>query len=171
MPTRREFLLSCSTVAVTASVTPATVFGAPFRFKEVSLERVSFSAFAAHLNSAFQVQTASGSAVHLRLVEVQPTPAFPASAAAEDASNEKFSLLFQGALKQPLEQGSYWFEHEGIGRFAIFIVPIGSTETSHCYYEAIFNRPTGGPLPKAGAGNIPRGRASNTGDGRSRQIR
>jgi uncharacterized protein DUF6916 len=163
MPTRRQFLLNCSTVAVTASVTPATVFGAPFHFQEVSLEHVSFSAFAAHLNAVFHVQSASGSTVRLQLVEVQPTPSFPAAAAAADAANEKFSLLFRAPLKQPLEQGSYWFEHQGIGRFAIFIVPIGSTETSHCYYEAIFNRPVGGPLPKAGVGNIPRGRARNPG--------
>src|SRR5579872_7360240 len=162
MPTRREFLLNCSAVAVASSVTPATVFGAPLRFKEVPLERVSFSAFATCLNALFQVQDDSGLAVTLQLVEVQPAPPSPpATLPAADAANEKFSLLFRGPLNQPLEQDSYSFECRGIGRFVMFIVPVASTETGHCYYEAIFNRPLGGPLPRAGEGSIPVGRARN----------
>jgi hypothetical protein len=159
MPSRRQFILNCSAVAVTASVTPATVLGASFRFKEVPLEQIRFSTFAARVNTVFQVQRSSGLTVGLQLAEVRPTPLFAGTRAnAEDARNERFSLLFRGPLQPPLEQGSYWFEHEGIGRFAIFIVPIGSTDTGHCYYEAIFNRPIGGSLPKAGEKDIPQGR-------------
>ncbi len=117
------------------------------------------SVFAANLNGPFQVQDDSGSTVGLQLLEVQPAPAAALGAAvAEDAANERFSLLFGGPLAQPLEQGCYSFEAQGIGRFALFIVPIGTTETTHCYYEAIFNRPAGGPLPRAGQGHIPLGR-------------
>lgn len=118
------------------------------------------SVFAANLHAAFQVQDSSGSTVRLQLIEVQPTPAYSsavAEAVAEDAGNEKFSLLFRGPPEQPLEQGSYWFETQGIGRFAMFTAPIGSTEATHGYYEAIFNRPPQGPLPQAGQGNIPLG--------------
>jgi len=160
MRTRRKFLLNCSAVAVTASVTPVTVFGAPRSLVAVPLDRIRFSAIVSHLNATFQVRGDSGPAVGLQLVEVRPIANSPDQLpSAPDTGNEKFSLLFSGPLKQPLEQDSYWFERLGLGRFLMFIVPIGSTETTHCYYEAIFNRPVGGPLPQAGEANIPLGRA------------
>ena len=163
MSTRRKFLLDCSAIAVTASVAPATALGASLRLKEVSLERISFQTFYGHLKAVFLVQGDSGSRVALRLAEVRSTPAYPAAtlAAAEDAGNEKFSLLFSGLPKRPLEQGSYWFEHKSMGRFALFIVPIGPADGRHCLYEAVFNRSVNGPLPQAGEGNIPLGRARN----------
>jgi hypothetical protein len=149
-------------MAVTASVTSGTVFGAPRRLAEVPLEQVPFSTFATFLNATFQVQRDSRSSVGLQLVEVNSTAPSPAQLpGAEDAANEKFSLLFSGPLKQPLEQDSYWFECQGVGRFLMFIVPIGSTETTHCYYEAIFNRPATGLLPQARQVSIPLRRAQD----------
>jgi hypothetical protein len=163
MSTRRKFLVNCSTVALTASIVPASVLGRTIRFKEHSLEAVRFSDFASQLNTVFQLQVESGPPVRLQLVEARKLiPAQSASVKAEDAENEKFSLLFRGLLKQPLEQGSYLFEHQRIGRFPMFIVPIGTMRTGGAYYEAIFNRPLNGRFPKAGEGTIPVGRANNT---------
>lgn len=162
MPTRRKFLGNCSVVALATSVIPTTVFAGPLRLREIPLEQVSFSAFATRLNALFQVQSDTGSIINLQLVEVRPHPPVQmAGLVPEDAANEKFSLLFRGPLQQPLEQNSYWFESRGLGRFAIFIVPIGTTENTHYYYEAIFNRPPGGRMPRAGEGNIPVGSARN----------
>jgi hypothetical protein len=164
MPTRRKFLLNCSTVALTASMTPASIFARPAHFKEVPQDQVSFANFSKNLNSVFQVETDAGTIVRLQLVEVKPLPvppALPLARPAEDANNEKFSLLFRGLLKQPLEQGSHWFEQPSIGRFPVFIVPIGSMKTTAIFYEAIFNRPPKGPLPRAGVGGIPVGSARN----------
>ena len=67
-----------------------------------------------------------------------------AAANAEDALHEKFALLFRGPLASPLAQNTYSFEHQRIGSFAMFIVPIGCVDQSRCYYEAIFNRPAQG---------------------------
>jgi hypothetical protein len=161
MPTRRKFLTNFSMVAVTASLTPSTVFATPLRFKEVPLEQVGISVFESLINAVFQVQSRSGMMVGLQLVEVQPGPSRAINRAAEDAANEKFSLLFRGSLTQPLGQDMVWFEHHVIGRFSLFIVPVRTSEAGHHYYEAIFNRPRGGPLPKVGEGNIPVGRARN----------
>lgn len=161
MPTRRKFLTSVSLVAVTASLAPSTVFAAPLHFKEVPLEQVGISVFESLVNAVFQVQSRSGMMVGLQLVEVQAVPSRGGNRTAEDAANEKFSLLFRGPLAQPLEQDMVWFEHHVIGRFGLFIVPVRTSEAGHHYYEAIFNRPRGGPLPKAGEGNIPVGRARN----------
>ncbi len=162
MPTRRQFILNCSAIAVTASVAPVTAFGAPAWTREISLQSLGLTAFAAHLNTSFQVQVDSGADVALQLVEARSTPPVPGDHAnAEDSRYEKFSLIFRGALEQPLEQDTYWFQHQGIGRFVIFIVPISSTDSTHRYYEAIFNRPAYGRLPWAGDGGIPKGNPRN----------
>ncbi|HWY78167.1 MAG TPA: hypothetical protein VN281_21305, partial [Verrucomicrobiae bacterium] len=73
-----------------------------------------------------------------------------ADANAADARNERFSLLFSGPLNRTLLQGSYIFEHLGIGRFEMFIVPVGPDSTNPRYYEAVFNRPVGGATMPAG---------------------
>ncbi len=86
-----------------------------------------------------------GQATGLELAQAKacPPPANAVQAAAPDAWNEKFSLLFRGLPSQPLAQDTYLFEHRMLGRFAMFIVPIGSRNAGYRLYEAIFNRPVG----------------------------
>jgi hypothetical protein len=60
--------------------------------------------------------------------------------------HEVFSLLFRGPGKPLLAQRLYPFEHDAIGMFDLFIVPVGRDERG-IYYEAVFNR-----LVKAGEG-------------------
>ena len=140
-PTRRQFLVNCSALAVTASITPVA-FGSPLRGREAPLESIGPADFARQLNSAFVVRPAQGVPIELALVEFRPLPnSKRTSPNAEDAQNEKFALLFRGTPASPLAQNSYPFEHQRLGRFVMFIVPIGCMDQSHCYYEAIFNRP------------------------------
>ena len=101
--------------------------------------------FTRQLNTTFLVHPDQGTPVKLHLVEVSPVvPSDGALAYAEDAQNEKFSLLFRGPPDAPLEQNTYVFEHQWTGSFEMFIVPIGCLDQSYCYYEAIFNRPWSG---------------------------
>lgn len=110
------------------------------------MEQISPEDFARQLNSTFVVHAERSGSVKLLLVEVKPAVVSPnASPHSEDARNEKFALLFRGAPASPLSQDTYAFEHPRIGSFAMFIVPIGCLDQSHCYYEAIFNRPARGP--------------------------
>jgi hypothetical protein len=139
---RRQFLLGCSTLTVAASLTPAAVLASPLRTRSVSLERISLEKFAACCGAKFKVLSPNSTPAGLRLVEVTPwQPSYPQTPGAEDGANEKFSLLFQGVNGAVLNQDTYLFEHPGIGQFAMFIVPIGTMDTSHDYYEAVFNRP------------------------------
>jgi hypothetical protein len=145
MATRRRFLLDCSTVAVTASFVPAEVFSGPLRSRQVSLDQISFSAFEAQLNTVFVVRSAAGPSVKLALIHVEAlTPHKSAPANAEDAQNEKFSLVFAGPRNQPLGQDTYTFEHSGLGEFEMFIANIGVDDSKRYYYEATFNRPQPG---------------------------
>jgi hypothetical protein len=53
---------------------------------------------------------------------------------------EAFSLTFHGDHSSPLEQQTYMIEHEKLGMFSLFIVPIVSRDKSARYYEAVINR-------------------------------
>lgn len=52
-------------------------------------------------------------------------------------TGESFRLAFESARKTRLPQGTYHFEHESLGQFALFLVPVGG---SGIHYEAIVNR-------------------------------
>jgi hypothetical protein len=88
------------------------------------------SEFASRLNASFKVHNSEGS-VEVKLVEV--------SELKQHERQESFSLLFSGPLNSMLEQGLHDFEHEDLGTFALFIVPVG-TEQEAFLYEAVFNK-------------------------------
>ena len=58
---------------------------------------------------------------------------------AKGAVQESFSLVFHGPDNRFLPQRIYTFEHDQLGRFDLFIVPIGQ-KPGFFEYQAIFNR-------------------------------
>lgn len=142
MPTRREFLLNCTTLAAGVAIAPVAVFGGNSPITEVSLNSISMGMFIRQVNTTFTVIGNQGEMVNLELTKVQtPAPSKTSNLRRADAGNEKFSLTFRGSLDQPLEQNTYLFAHNAIGCFSIFIVPIVVIDPGYCYYEAVFNRP------------------------------
>jgi hypothetical protein len=127
----------------------------------LALEGIRYSAFSTLTGTLFHAREESGAGVFLRLVEVKPVLAVNplAAAGAPDAQNEKFSLFFSGPLNQGLDQGTYLFDHPGLGRFDMFVVPIGRDDQTRCYYEAVFNRPVVGfAMPSSPVGKPRAGR-------------
>lgn len=118
MTSRRRFICSCSAIAVSAASAPTLAI----LRRDVSLVKPGFNTFAALLNSPFVAASQS-----LELVEVA-------------GAREAFAVLFRGDSTKPLPQDTYRFEHGRIGRFDLFIVPVGRSDQGHCYYEAVFNR-------------------------------
>lgn len=58
----------------------------------------------------------------------------------EGPGGRPFSLVFRGSDGIPLSQGTYRMEHERIGVFELFLVPIGiSPDGEGLLYEAVFN--------------------------------
>jgi hypothetical protein len=94
--------------------------------------------FARHLGDTFHVRLGSSGPLALQLFKVRDLRAASKSTAAVMDSEQSFSLLFRGPGHQPLGQETYQFEHERIGGFALFIVPM-RPEQDCTYYEAIFN--------------------------------
>ena len=138
MSSRRQFLTGCSALTLTVSLAPAVCFSALLPVRKVTLDQIRFADFSEQVDTFINVAEKS---VELKLVEAKLMPTFhPPNRMAADASNEKFSLLFSGAKAPALTQDTYIFEHAGIGRFEMFIVPSAIRDSSRSYYQAIFNR-------------------------------
>jgi hypothetical protein len=75
--------------------------------------------------------------MELELYEATPPRTTP-TGGATGAVYESFSLLFLGPADRLLPQRIYAFECEPLGRFDLFIVPIGRDDTG-VRYEAAFN--------------------------------
>lgn len=96
------------------------------------LENLHLETFSQHLNSKFSIRREPGDTVALQLIEAKKLGSNP--------ELEQFSLLFLGPSEAFLQQSIYRFEHDQIGSFEMFIVPIKKVEAGF-QYEAIINRP------------------------------
>jgi hypothetical protein len=103
------------------------------------LHRATFIPF---LTTKFRVypQVASP-AINMRLVDVTGHELAPTGAALNGAAADKdcFSLMFLGPKTAPLAQNTYTIAHPRIGRFWLFLVPIGC-DRNGTRYQAIINR-------------------------------
>ena len=146
MTNRRQFLSGCSTLALAAAFSPAALSAAPIVNQDAGVDQLSYTTLSQCQGSEFIVRPASAPAVALELTRASlHQPSYPGAATAPDAGHRKFSLLFHGPKSAPLTQDTYTFEHSRIGRFEMFIVPVGAQKEthSHIHYEAVFNRPAG----------------------------
>jgi hypothetical protein len=152
MQSRRKFLSACTAVSAAALVFPKTILARAVLplWRQRSLEDMSCETFAGQLNTTFWIRAAPARSIQVKLVEVerrQDRPLKPGQRPPGDAGNEKFSLFFSGHRSELLPQDNYTFEHESLGRFDLFIVPIGTRNPRKITYEMVFNRPRRGELP------------------------
>jgi hypothetical protein len=94
----------------------------------LEIQNAVAATFTGHLNSTFQVRHEP--ATELELVEVSD---------GSTRGHVNFSLLFRGPRQPLLPQQIYPVEHDGLGRFDLFIVPV-RRDAQGLYYEAVFNR-------------------------------
>jgi hypothetical protein len=87
--------------------------------------------FSKHLDSNFSVQAGNAGKISLKLTRVNELQLSP--------HQERFSISFRGPAQPALPQGSYDFEHDEMGSFLLFIVPLHGDEEG-ILYEAVFNR-------------------------------
>jgi len=93
--------------------------------------RLEHEDFAKHLNSTFRIRIDESQTVESQLTEVSELLLSP--------KQERFSLVFRTSNDFFLGQGQRPFEHDVMGKFELFLVPIGRGEDG-THYEAIFNR-------------------------------
>jgi hypothetical protein len=106
----------------------------------VPLDQLSFARFSEALDSVFRVHIGVSNSIEVKLVEARSGRTTGKVNSSGDHF-ESFSLIFNGPEDRPIAQGAYSFEHGQIGRFDLFIVPIGKIEGVF-QYEAVFNRRT-----------------------------
>ncbi len=147
MTNRRQFISGCSTLVLTASLSPTALSAASVFSREAAPEQLNYKAFSKCLGSNFILQRDNAPNVALELTHARPQQPSPFECAnVPDAGHERFSLMFCAPKSAALPQNTYTFEHSQIGRFEMFIVPMGVKDETHGCYEAIFNRAVGGPF-------------------------
>ena len=106
----------------------------------VPLDQLSLEKFSTLLQTKFRVHLDAARQVEFDLVEATPSRGGAgAGAAAGGLRQEGFSLLFHGPPTPLLPQRMYRFEHDQIGQFDLFIVPIGR-DSAAIHYQAVMNR-------------------------------
>ena len=90
--------------------------------------------FSKHVNTPFRLNLGAEAHVDLELVEVKGYANNPG----DQQGMERFSLFFRGPAKPFLSQTTYSLEHEGMGTFELFLVPI-KPDGDGSRYEAVFN--------------------------------
>jgi hypothetical protein len=95
------------------------------------LASYSKAAFVSYLNSIFQISTGF-SVIAVTLLRVGDMPA--------PKGGECFSLLFRGGGGLALPQNTYTVDHPSLGRFQLFLVPVGSDDNGAQGYLATINR-------------------------------
>lgn len=88
--------------------------------------------FSKHVNTKFRVSVEPP--VELELTEVKSYMSKPD----EETGMERFSAFFRGPNDRFLEQQTYSFEHDEMGDFALFLVPVKQDQNGF-RYEAVFN--------------------------------
>jgi hypothetical protein len=90
--------------------------------------------FSQHVNTKFRVNLDAEKSVDLELTEVKGYT----TRHNEQTGMERFSIYFQGPGEPPLPQQLYTFQHDQMGEFEIFVVPL-SLNAQGYRYEAVFN--------------------------------
>lgn len=102
------------------------------------IDKASASTFSAYLNHKFRMCLGAAVVLELALAEISEAPPTVAKAATAHGRRAPFSLLFRGPMEPIMPQRIYTLEHPELGRFDLFLVPIGPDGTG-MRYEAVFN--------------------------------
>jgi hypothetical protein len=89
--------------------------------------------FTKHLNTKFNFKVEGSKPIDLELIEVTGYM----GQEGEEQGMERFSLFFTAPDGILLPQHTYAVEHEQLGAFELFLVPLGPKNGNR--YEAVFN--------------------------------
>jgi hypothetical protein len=87
--------------------------------------------FEQNLNSRFWLRDGDGERKPLDLIELKDGRSSP--------PYEQFALLFRGDKSKIHPQSIYPVEHDAIGGFDLFLVPVDRNDQG-TFYQAVFNR-------------------------------
>jgi hypothetical protein len=92
---------------------------------------LTHEAFANCLNTTFRIRIDDSTTIEALLIDISEHLLSP--------QQERFAIVFRAPNEMSLGQGLRRFEHDQMGGFDLFLVPISRDEQGTCY-EAVFNR-------------------------------
>lgn len=98
-----------------------------------SIDKFTRQTFLPLLDNKFTINLESGESLDLTLNAVEQLSKH------YDNSDNSFTLVFAGAKEHPLQQSLYHFQHETLGKFPLFLVPVAQDEKGYSY-ESVFAR-------------------------------
>ena len=105
---------------------------------QTSLENLTVGAFQQRIGNVFRIRLRSESAIDGELIEARALGDPGRSPGAGGSSRRTpFSLLFRTKLSGALPQRIYQVEHDEMGTYDIFLVPVGPDGVG-MVYEAVF---------------------------------
>jgi len=146
MRSRRHFIFDSSAVLAVLAVAPWSALGQPAGATGgfQALAQMNYAVLARQVGTRFRVRVSPRQMVSLKLLKAplaRPTPVRPGKPLPGDAGYEKFSLIFSGPNEVLLAAAIHPFEHAALGRFEMFISPVGTPQADGVRYQAGFNRP------------------------------
>lgn len=134
----KSYLANSQEVAVKRSKTPALK---ALPQKTDMLGYYNQSTFAPYVNTEFRVRLNASKVRSIKLVEVKDYMNASSQGAMSGSGEERFSLFFTSPADKSFPQNTYEVEHPALGKFLLFLVPVGMhTEGGRQYFEAAFNR-------------------------------
>ena len=116
-------------------------FQVPAEVQDDPTSYYNMATFAPYVNTGFSILIGRAWK-YMKLVEVKNLRPAKGDAAVNNLE-ESFSLIFIASRGQKIEQKVYSIRHAALGKFSLFLVPVGRrTRTSPEYYEAVINRRT-----------------------------
>lgn len=142
---RRKFLRAGLITALFAAVPLKNVLGQSWKDRDGNpgdgsatalqnndpLANYTKAAFVSYVNSIFQLNTGF-SVIAVTLLKVTDMPA--------PKGGECFTLLFRGGGGSALRQSTYSVDHPSLGKFPLFLVPVGPDDNGAQGYLATINR-------------------------------
>jgi hypothetical protein len=95
------------------------------------IENLTKEMFRESLNTKFRIKAETEGFIELEMIELTESISTP--------KHEQFALLFRGPQNPYLPQMIYHLEHEKLGEFEMFLVPVGRDQSGF-QYEAVINR-------------------------------
>ena len=102
-----------------------------------SLDDLTLDTFASLLHGTFRADVGTGEPLVLELVEAVDLGGHSVTASPRPGERSPFSIVFRGPAEPMLAQRTHRIEHERLGAFELFLVPIGR-DSSGMRYEAVF---------------------------------
>lgn len=101
------------------------------------LESFTHATFAEHVGTTFRVHVNDAEGLDVALAEVEKLPTPEPRRPTSTLRREAFALLFHGPRQPWFPQGMYRVEHPALGKFSLFLVPLGPADDA-MRYEAVF---------------------------------